>query len=143
MCELLVFVRDKTNPNDPYKDARLYKAGDVVVVVPDGWKWGLRELDNPDWRIIKIPNLAPAALQNLMDVGFNLGSLDAKNVLRRRSNRLDLAAITDAGFADFLADDKRQQPSFTLGSAKVLAAVALKAPVNDAAVIGNPLEVIG
>lgn len=145
MCELLVFVRDKVNPDDKFKDARLYKAGDVVVVVPDGWNWGLRELDNPDWRIVKMPGVDPEAqaVKALTDVEFNIGSRDVKNVLRRRSVKLDLASISEPGFAEYLADDKRQQASFTLASAKVLAAVALKPAIRDAEVIGDALDVIG
>lgn len=58
MAELLVRVVDKTNPDDPMKCATFTKRGDVIVVQPDGWVWGKEELENPHWRILKIPGMS-------------------------------------------------------------------------------------
>lgn len=31
------------------------RAGDVIAIMPDGHKWGSAELENPEWRIIRVP----------------------------------------------------------------------------------------
>jgi len=43
MCEILIKAVSQTNP-DPLKDAADYKAGDLVLVKPDGASWGDKEL---------------------------------------------------------------------------------------------------
>ncbi|MCD6149092.1 hypothetical protein J7J18_07000 [bacterium] len=56
MAELLVKSSDTTNP-DPIKDLRgCYKKGDVVVVKPDGWKWGKEELNKNKFYILCVPD---------------------------------------------------------------------------------------
>lgn len=63
--ELLLRVVDKTH-TDPYVDVTHTKRGDVVVVCPDGWPWGDMEKSNPDWRILKWPDLLQADAESLV-----------------------------------------------------------------------------
>lgn len=56
MAELLVRIADKVPADDPR--ARLFlRAGEVVVVCPDGWTWSAAEQTNPHWKIIKLPKV--------------------------------------------------------------------------------------
>lgn len=53
LVELLVRVVDKVNNTDPKLDAQCRKAGDVIVWKRSPAVWGIEEVKNPDWRIIK------------------------------------------------------------------------------------------
>ena len=65
MAELLIKADDATNP-DQVKDLRgCYKKGDVVVVKPDGWKWGKEELNKKKFYILKVPDKSVEELQFL------------------------------------------------------------------------------
>lgn len=65
MAELLLRIRSKTS-SDIYKDVRLTKRGDVIVVCPDGHQWGTQELTNPDWRIVRCPSITVAEAEALL-----------------------------------------------------------------------------
>lgn len=82
MAELLVRVVDKTNPNDAAADRLLPKAGDVIDVHPDGWAWSKAELSNPEWRILRIPDLDVGSLDDLMQP-----IMDATGALNRRRRK--------------------------------------------------------
>ena len=65
MAELLIKSSDTTNP-DPVEDLRgCYKKGDVVVIKPDGWKWGKEELKKEKFYILRIPDKKPEDLEQL------------------------------------------------------------------------------
>lgn len=57
MAELLVCVVSKTH-HDPYFDCKRPKAGDVIVVMPDGHEWGRAEIENQDWKIVRVPGVS-------------------------------------------------------------------------------------
>jgi len=54
MAEMLVRNVDKVS-DDPRKDARLTKRGDVIVVCEDGWPWSAAESAGNPWAIVKVP----------------------------------------------------------------------------------------
>jgi hypothetical protein len=58
--ELLVQIVDKVNPDDPAADAMCYKAGDVIIAQPDGSEWSDRELTNPNWCVLQVPDASAA-----------------------------------------------------------------------------------
>jgi hypothetical protein len=70
MCEVLLRVRE---PESKRIDQRLLqnKAGDAVFIAPDGHQWSKAELSSPDWRVLRLPGLPVAALQDLMAVRVN------------------------------------------------------------------------
>lgn len=80
MCELLVRIVDKTNPDSPSQSAKLLKRGDVVVACPDGWPWSTLEQQSTDWRILRVPGVAVSGVSNL-----TLGQSG-----KRRDNQLNL-----------------------------------------------------
>lgn len=114
MCELLVRVVDKTNPDDPYLDAQLTKRGDVICVQPDGWPWGTEELKNPDWRIIKLPGVNPDALAAFLSPEIDTDPTQPSKVLQRRAFKLDLDHAVLADAASALADGERKQATKAL-----------------------------
>lgn len=89
MAELLVRVVDKTNP-DPVFDAKLSKRGDVIAVCPDGWKWGVEEIANPDWRIISVPGVDPDDFSGLLAAEPETNPNEPSRMLQFRAFRLDL-----------------------------------------------------
>ena len=85
MAELLLCVQDKAG-FDPKANALTHRPGDVIVVCPDGWGWTPAELNNPDWRLLKMPGLDPSAVRALQDC-----AIDAKGkVLAKRAQNLDI-----------------------------------------------------
>lgn len=86
MCELLLRVVDKINPNDAILDQQCSKAGDVIVLKDNGWPWSVIEQTNPDWRIVKFPEIDVSVFEDMLrpDVDGN-GSL-----IRRKAKKLDI-----------------------------------------------------
>lgn len=114
MCEVLVRVANKAN-DDPYRTAQLLQRGDVVVVVEDEHAWGPAELSNPDWRILKLPNVSVNAA--LAFLGPELDSNPGKPslMLRPRAFRFDLEhGALPAAFKAWLADSSRKRPARAL-----------------------------
>lgn len=128
MCELLVRVVDKTNPDDPYLDAQLTKRGDVICVQPDGWPWGTEELKNPDWRIIKLPGVNPEALAAFLSPEIDTDPAQPSKVLQRRAFKLDLDHAVLADAASVLADGERKHATkaLALTAAQIIRAMVRK-----------------
>jgi hypothetical protein len=85
MAELLLRGIDNDGP-----ESAVYKAGDTVVVRPDGWSWGRREdwpvsLGGEFW-IIKLPGVDPAALDYLTKPDTVRVGIRDDMVLRRKFN---------------------------------------------------------
>ena len=78
--ELLIRIVDKVNLTSPKLDAKCMKAGDVIAAKPAGSSWGVKEIQNPEWRIIKVGGLPPT-----LDRDYPR--------LRKRAMRLDLDAL--------------------------------------------------
>lgn len=114
MCEILLRVVDKVG-TDPYNDAKLLKAGDVVCVQDDGWPWGREELKNPDWRIVKIPSLAVTTATSFLGPEFDIDPAHPSRVLRRRAFSIDLShGSLPTPFKSWLADSTRASPTKTI-----------------------------
>ena len=74
-AELLVKACDATHKNE-VKDLRgCYKKGYVVVIKPDGWKWGKEELNKEKFYVVRIKDANPEDLQHLIQFHeINLGT---------------------------------------------------------------------
>ncbi len=65
-AELLIKACDATHSNE-VKDLRgCYKKGYVVVIKPDGWKWGKEELNKEKFYIVRVKDANPEDLQHLI-----------------------------------------------------------------------------
>lgn len=124
MAEFLVRVVDKVN-SDIYLDSKCLKAGDVVVVCPDGWAWGKEELTNPDWRIVAIPAVSVTQAQAFLAPELDTDPTRPSRLLRRRAFRIDLTLLP-AAWQAWIADATRAQPIKTF-SGRVAQVLALKA----------------
>ena len=133
MCELLIRVRDKVNPLDPYKDAKLMKRGDVVAVVPDGHVWGLEELRNPDWRILRVPGVSSLQMSSFLAPEVPPSPDFDRGLLRKRRFTLDLSHELIATVADVIGDDKRQRRAakLTISAEQLLAMRIEKTALPD------------
>lgn len=96
MAELLVRVVDKRNLNDPYKDAQLTKRGDVIVVCPDGWAWSVKEQTNPEWRIVKLPQMTVSEASVYLAPEMNTDPHNPSRVLQARAFSLDVDRLNPA-----------------------------------------------
>ncbi len=108
MAELLVCAADK-EPPDPYVDAKAYKRGDVVVVCPDRWVWGMGELSSPNFRIVRVPGITVTQASTFLGEEFNTDPENPSLVLRRRAFYLDLDdPLFESLFPGWVSDDARQ-----------------------------------
>lgn len=89
--ELLVRTKDKIGTT-PELCAQCTKRGDVIVAMPDGHNWGTKEIANPDWRIIRVPDLGDSRAKALVAAE----PLGLSPHPRKRGMRLDLDALGDA-----------------------------------------------
>jgi hypothetical protein len=90
MAELLIRVADKTSP-DADKNELLTKAGDVICVCPDGWPWSAAERSNPEWRIVRLPGIAPSTFTDLLEP--EMGANNAMTRKRARGLNVKAAAF--------------------------------------------------
>lgn len=112
MPEMLVQVIDRAS-NDPLIDCRCYKAGDVIVVCPDGWGWTPEELNNPEWRIVSValPMAEAEAfaqdetgdqlqfpLLQIRGTSINIDALPAAAIVKMRGVRAGMVTVTPALF---------------------------------------------
>jgi hypothetical protein len=116
MCEFLIRVHDKCS-EDPQKDIRCMKRGDVVVVCPDGWGWSDLECSLAHWRIVKVPGLSMEQGETYMADEL------ASSKSRRRLFTVDLSALPQ----DYVNDDSRQQAAVTVSELPKLAKQRLPA----------------
>jgi hypothetical protein len=116
MAELLVRVVSKLNPDDVYKDVKLTKRGDVIMVVPDGWGWSIEEKTNPDWRIVKWPSETVVNASTLLTPELpEVETTIPDPMLQRRGFylNLDKAGLPQA-LKNFINDNTRAQWFFSI-----------------------------
>lgn len=138
MCEVLLRVVDKVS-DDPYRDAKLTKRGDVITVQPDGWNWGAQELADPNWRILKLPNVPQATAEGFLGPEVDTDPANPSLVLQRRAFRFNVdSTAIPAGVLAWLNDATRAEPTRTINftAAQFVAFKQAKARRQDPAVIG-------
>lgn len=114
MCELLFRVADKTNSNCPYLDAKCTKRGDVIHVAEDGHEWGTEELRHVDWRIFRLPSLPAENAAAFLAPELGTDPKYPSSVLQARGFQLNLEHALLKAAQEWIADDKRVTPIYTL-----------------------------
>lgn len=126
--ELLIRVADKIS-DDIYRNVKLTKRGHVIAVMPDGHDWGARELDNPDWRIIRITGIGAAEARALV---AEEPGLEVNRMRQCRAFKLDLDDVRLPEDARaFIADDSRKIPVFTVSLSALRTVRKRLEPVAD------------
>lgn len=117
MCQVLLRVKNKVNPDSPELDVKCLKRGDIVTIVEDSHVWSPAELTNPDWRIIDLPNVTVnQALVLTTPETDNIDLSPARQrMLQARKYFLDHENISlPAAFINWVRDDTRSQPIRTI-----------------------------
>lgn len=151
MPEILLRVVDKINDSDFYLNCQCTKRGDVIVAKPDGWAWGVEELSNPDWRIVKFPiankvnhDLMLAELGAMLTPERDIDPTRPSRTLQRRAFHLDLAHVSiPPALRAFLLDGSRNASVFVVTAlpaalrALVSGIKVVRPPISDPAIIGS------
>lgn len=105
MAELLVRRVDKTH-TDFYLNTKQTKRGDVIVVQPDDWPWGIKELSHPEWIIVRVPKVPMEEFEGLLAAEPETDPKNPSRTLQARAFKLDLdhPAVAKAGLDSFIAD---------------------------------------
>lgn len=93
--EMLVWLVDKGPSIDQYK------AGDVIVVCPDGWPWSDLEKTNADWVIVRtaiLPVEAEALTAEPWVGEDGIGVMDEPR--RQRLYKVDVTGLVGATVVD-------------------------------------------
>jgi len=86
MAELLIRARESDNPQASHK-------GDIIIVKPDGWKWGKCECP-PEYVIVKLPNVKPDDIKHYEQTLTTEPDKDGKTeILKRRKYAIDTATV--------------------------------------------------
>lgn len=148
MCEIAVVVVDTINP-DFYLNCKRYKAGDVIDVLPDGWKWGKEELSNPKWRILKFPGIPVEAFSQFLTPQLPSDPKNPSKTLLKRAVSFNYSALPTtpsvaanavmaAKVDPYMRDAARKTSTMTvpLAASDIATVSVFKALVPDPTVIG-------
>lgn len=137
MAEILLRVKDQIN-EDIYKTARSTQRGDVISVQVDGWQWGTQEKIDPQYRILKLPNLSVIEGENFLGEELETDIRNPSRTLQRRQFKIDLDNLP-AEMQPFLSDDLRSNDSFVSDlTYDVLHTLKLrKLPIIDPIIFGG------
>lgn len=84
--EVLIRIVDKSS------DPLAMKRGGIVAICPDNWPWSAEELENPEWRIVRV-NILQTTVDACLMVDVDAVTGLAKN---KRKYYLNLAAVPNA-----------------------------------------------
>lgn len=96
MAEILVRVVEHSHstPETAHLHVGQYEA---VVIRGNGWPWSFNELNNPDWRVIRISNVTEEALAYWADAAFTAQEdLQYKRTYRIDHQASQVQAIIDS-----------------------------------------------
>jgi hypothetical protein len=94
MCEILIQFTDKV-PNTDSTYHLNYIQGDAIVACEDGWGWTDTEINNPKWRIIKIPGV-PLTNSTIVAIANPRVDPITGNLKRKRDYVIDVSLIPSA-----------------------------------------------
>lgn len=132
MAELLIMTENKKLSGDARIDKHRWYAGDVVTIQEDGHKWGPGELDDRQFRVVKLPKITAASLGHLLAPEMARLAAEAtepNSIVQRRAFKVDTAAL-----------DIELAKGAEVPLEKVLATTAEKPKLADPIVIDEPAE---
>jgi hypothetical protein len=130
MADLVIRIRAKPEANSELAALKTTR-GDVIEVLPTPWAFSVIELTNPDWRILRLPNVsvADALVLTKPELLTDAGGVD--RLRRKRSAFFDVDDATlPTAISTWLLDDLRAVPIFTsnINRAQFLKFVKTKTP---------------
>lgn len=128
---ILFCIRDDKT-GSPYKWTKRAQAFDVICAKPTGYVWGLQELNNPNWRIMEIPQLTEQLVAKyLAREATSLPPLEIpqQNTLQYRGVGVDFSQVNNAQLTAFLADNTRAVKVFLYTDALNKIRATVKQPV--------------
>jgi hypothetical protein len=98
MAEILIRIRNHMVGGLPVP-SRLAR-GEVVAICDDDHPWTTKEQENPDWRIVKLPNVPRHILLRLIsrftdeeDALFSNGNIEFSSITRLRAWKFNLVVL--------------------------------------------------
>ena len=86
MAELLIRATSSNNPSASSK-------GDIIIVKPDGWKWGKCECP-PEYVVVKLPNVKPDDIKHYEQTLQSEPDIEGKTtLLKRRKYAIDTVTV--------------------------------------------------
>ncbi len=140
MAEMLVRAVDKINPDSQAKDARCLKRGDVVVVVPNDWPWSVKEQTDPQWRIVRAPDMTMDEARTFTVPEFP--DLQVNPHPRRRGFFIDIDGLP-TGHRNWFNDTTRVDPMRVIPAAVLFNAKTQKTTPQNLNANGANRRVIG
>lgn len=143
MAECLIRVVDKVN-SDFYLNTKCTKRGDVIVIQPDGWNWGIDELGLRIYRIIQLPEIDPSDLSAYLAPELDVDPQNPSRTLQRRAFFFDLntfGLLQTQRYRNQMIDDNRIIDRILpdiRDLTTVLSVKVAKLPIIDPNVIGVP-----
>lgn len=109
MATLVVCAISKVN-DDPYMDAKCYKAGDVIDVLDDGASVGTVVALDPRFRTLRVADLSVSEARSLLAAERDTDPKHPSRMLQRRAFALDLSQLPSAPTAADIRAAKRPKP---------------------------------
>lgn len=140
MAQLLVVVHGADLEN-PFDDAGVCKAGDVVEVVDDAHEWSDLEKTKSEWRILRVSGTMRAAHEALLwsqtHVDVRAGIMSKPGPILSRVSTLNLDTA-DPALRAYLDDDTRVRPAHDISANWLASAIRMKdrGPRTHPAVLG-------
>ena len=91
--ELLIKAQDTTNLDSHYLDARCWKTGEVIVMRPDGWQWGRKEVEDPQFTLVRVLNASEEDLSCFLFPEMETNPREPNNLKQRRMFRVDTTKL--------------------------------------------------
>jgi len=90
LAELLIRARESDNPQASHK-------GDIIIVKPDGWKWGKCECP-PEYVVVKLSNVKVDDVKHyeqtlMVDDGVDASGLTKQRIEKRRKYAIDTDTV--------------------------------------------------
>lgn len=91
--ELLIAINSQGTSPVSTLDCQLFKAGDVIHYHADGADWGKSEINNSNWRIVRVPNLSTAQADSLIALELPTDPHNPSPTLQKRGMTINLQGL--------------------------------------------------
>lgn len=130
MAELLICVDDDDAPQNP-------RRGDVIGALDDGHAFGVQEMRNPRWRILRVRRARASSFADLLAPEQpQEPTQEHRAACHYRAFYLEIDAELPEDLLDFLADSTRERIRHDLTTKELRAMVRRRPSIQPPAGIG-------